>query len=556
MGGFFVDRAKDLLLNERDDCMTEIMTLTGVEVALEGKTLFKADQLGIKTGEIVGIIGKNGSGKTTLLNLLSGRREFTGNLMSVLTLSEIVYVEQEVERYDSQTNNHYEKRALNKQWKAQEGFSQLSGGEKLKKRIREGLSQRSRLLLLDEPTNHLDEESVSQLIAELRRYRGAIVLVSHDRYFLDQIATSVWAIEEQEVTVYKGNYSAYVEQRDVARKKQQREFDKQQKEIKRVKKEMQQLANWSDTAHNQSTKKEGFKEYYRLAAKRMDSQRKSIQKRLEGELDKQRIERVKDDYRVQFQMDSSQIKKGPVYLVEGLQKDFSTGVLFKDGEFSIMFGDRVSLTGDNGAGKTTLLKILLGNESYQGKVWQSNFANIGYLSQEVYDLPNSLSISQFFDLDRNQLGVAMTLFVHLGFQIDQWNVAIADLSMGERVKIKLMSHIITQKNLLILDEPTNHLDIPAREELERVLSAYQGTLIFVSHDRYFREKVATRTLEISQQKIISVSEKVVEKEPDNLLLEFQRDELLSKLSVLPNGSREYIEANQAFEKVLKELKRN
>ncbi len=534
--------------------MTEIMTLTQIEVTLEGNRLFKADQLGVRTGEVIGIIGKNGAGKTTLLNLLYGKGEHTGHLITDLSPLETVYVEQEVEQYQSHIATDYQHRTLNKQWQAQAGFDHLSGGEKLKKRIREGLSQKSRLLLLDEPTNHLDQESVSQLIAELKRYRGTIVLVSHDRYFLDQIATTIWAIEEQEVTVYKGNYSAYVAQREAVRERQRREFAKQQKEIKRVKKEMQQLSNWSDAAHSQSTKKEGFKEYYRLAAKRMDSQRKSIQKRLEGELDKQTVARVKDDYRVQFQMSSSSTKKGPVYLVEQLKKEFPERLLFQNGEFSIMFGDRVSITGDNGSGKTTLLKILREEESYQGKVWRSNFANIGYLSQEVYDLPNSLRISQFFDLDRDQLGDVMTLFVHLGFQIEQWENKIADLSMGERVKIKLMSHIITQKNVLILDEPTNHLDIPAREELERVLESYHGTLIFVSHDRYFREKVATRRLDIQNQQIVAVSEQVATKKPDKLLLEFQRDELLSKLSILPSGSRDYLEASQDFERVLKELK--
>lgn len=539
--------------------MREIIIVSNVEVTVEDQVLFKADHLGVKEGEVIGIVGKNGAGKTTLLNLLNGQGSYEGSITNQMD-SQGLYVKQEVETYEAPSTTAFQNRKLNRQWQGQAGFDQLSGGEKLKKRLLNALNQKSRLLFLDEPTNHLDEESVEQLIAELKQYRGTIVLVSHDRYFLDQIATTIWAIEDKTVKAYQGNYSSYVDQREHQRETQRREFTKQQKEIKRVTNEMQKLSHWSVSSHAQSTKKGegaiGAKEYYRLAAKRMDSQRKSIQKRLEADLAKETVERVKDDYRVQFSLEASKLKKGPLYLAEGVAKSFDGRTLFEKGEFTIMFGERVAITGANGSGKTTLLKMLLGTELYEGEIWQSEFADIGYLSQEVYDLPNELRVSEFFEMDRDRLGKAMTLFVHLGFQIEQWESSISELSMGERVKIKLMSHIMTEKNVLILDEPTNHLDIPAREELERVLEGYQGTLIFVSHDRYFREKVASRTLDIYQGQIVAASEKVVEAPPvDRLLLEFQRDELLSKLSTLPSGSQEYEAASQAFEQVLGQLKK-
>lgn len=539
-------------------CMEEIMILNEITLKINGEPLLKTERLGIRKNEVIAIVGKNGAGKTSLLNVITKEfPEYDGQIESLLSLEEMMYVKQEVMTYEEDKEN-YQQSSLNRKWRKQAGFDHLSGGEKLKKRLQAGFAANVPLLLLDEPTNHLDETSVAELISTVKSYRGALVLVSHDRYFLDQVATTIWSIEDGKVKAYPGNYSNFAKLRGEERLRQEREFEQQEKEINRVKAEMQQLTNWSASAHAQSTKKAprqiGAKEYFRMKAKRMDSHRKSIEKRLQNQLDSHTVERVKDEYTVQFDLDVSKQKNGPLFLGEGLEKKYGKKVILKASDLSIMFGERVAITGDNGSGKTTLLKILLGEESFTGKLWQSEFAEIGYLSQEVFDLPDELRIADYFVLDRDDLGPAMTLFVHLGFRVEQWQQAIALLSMGERVKLKLMSHIISQKNVLILDEPTNHLDIPAREELEKVLASYQGTLIFVSHDRYFREKVSQRNLLIENQKIVDLSAQIADELPvDKLLLEFQRDQLLGKLSTISPGHEDYDETNDKFNVVIKKL---
>lgn len=536
--------------------MKELMRLKEVTAKVGERELFKIDHLSLRDNQIIGLIGRNGSGKSTLLSMLAGENnDYQGALVVHIEPTQICFVPQEVVDYQQKNEENYQQDYLKKQWQDQSGFEKLSGGEKLKKRLKAALNSQAQLLILDEPTNHLDQKSVDELIAALKRYQGTLIVVSHDRYFLDQITTDIWSIEDQKLQEYPGNYTKFVEQRELDRQTQQKLYTKQQKEIKKVKKEMKQLTDWSDSAHAQSTKQEFQKEFYRSKAKKMDTRRKSIQKRLENQLVKDGVERLSEEYQIRFQLDTSQLKKGPLYLVENLAKNFGQQVIFQPSDFTVMFGDRMAITGDNGAGKTTLLKILLGLETYSGELWQSEFAKIGYLSQEVFDLPLSTVVGDFFSLNRIEETQGMTLFIHLGFQANQWQQEIGNLSMGERVKLKLMKHILDAKNVLILDEPTNHLDIPAREELEKVLGSYQGTLIFVSHDRYFREKVATETLEITHQKIKNVTKQASQNEsPDRFLLEFQKTELLAKLSTVPVGSSDYQKLSADFESVLQKLK--
>lgn len=541
--------------------MKELVKLQKIELERDSRKIFEIEQLVIKSESIIGIVGGNGSGKSTLLSLLAFEEEgYQGQLVTELKAEEIILVKQEVAAIgDSGFSDRVGSQI--KEWQRLEGYEALSGGEKLKKRLSNGLGKVGSLLLLDEPTNHLDEKSVSELVLELQNYRGTVVVVSHDRQFLDQVATEIWSIEDQVVTSYPGNYSQFKQLREQERAQQANEFSKQQKEIRKIQGEMTRLTNWSEKAHRESTSpnksesKMGSKEYFRMKAKKMDRQRKSIEKRLLADLADKTVERVKDEAQVSFNLLEGQRKQGPLYLVNHLSKSLGTKKLFEDAQLTVQYGDHLGIIGDNGSGKSTLLKILLGELTFEGSVWRSPSAQIGYLSQEVLDLPEEVTVADYLDVPRSAESQAKTLFVNLGFKIEQWQVVIKYLSMGERVKLKLVAHIIQEKNVLILDEPTNHLDLPSREQLEKVLKAYEGTLIVVSHDPYFREQVSQRTLEIRQGKLIDPTvTSQTGTNSDKMLLEFKKAELLATLSSQPATSSAYQVADQEFQKVLEELK--
>lgn len=471
--------------------MKEIVTLTNVSYEVKDQTVFKHVNASVQQGDIIGIIGKNGAGKSTLLHLI--HNDLAPAQGQILRKDiKLALVEQETAAYSFADQTPAEKKLLEKWHVPLRDFHQLSGGEKLKARLAKGLSEDADLLLLDEPTNHLDEKSLQFLIQQLKHYNGTVILVSHDRYFLDEAATKIWSLEDQTLIEFKGNYSGYMKFREKKRLTQQREYEKQQKMVERIEAQMNGLASWSEKAHAQSTKKEGFKEYHRVKAKRTDAQIKSKQKRLEKELEKAKAEPVTPEYTVRFSIDTTH-KTGKRFLeVQNVTKAFGERTLFKNANFTIQHGEKVAIIGPNGSGKTTLLNIILGQETAEGSVWVSPSANIGYLTQEVFDLPLEQTPEELFENETFKArGHVQNLMRHLGFTAAQWTEPIKHMSMGERVKIKLMAYILEEKDVLILDEPTNHLDLPSREQLEETLSQYSGTLLAVSHDRYFLEKQQT-----------------------------------------------------------------
>jgi macrolide transport system ATP-binding/permease protein len=468
-------------------------------------------------------------------------------------------VEQETEMYYSGEKTLKEIKLLEK-WKVpSHDFSCLSGGEKLKARLAQGFSKGADLLLLDEPTNHLDEESIALLLGECHDYQGTIILVSHDRYFLDQVTNKIWSIEGKKLIEHKGNYSDYMDHRRLKRLTQHREYEKQQKMVERIEGQIKELTSWSQKAHAQSTKKEGFKEYYRVKAKRTDAQVKSKQKRLEKELEKTKVERVESEYTVNFTLLATN-KVGKRFLqVKKLAKDFSGRTLFKDVNFTILHGDKVAITGPNGSGKTTLLKVILGQEEAEGEIWISPSAKVGYLTQEVFDLPLEQTPAELFYQESFEArGKVQNLMKHLGFTLTQWQEPIKNMSMGERVKCKLMAYILEEKDVLILDEPTNHLDLPSREQLEDTLAQYHGTLILVSHDRYFLKKTTDHQLVIANHGILKQSsEPIAERnqvEEIRLQLETARQEVLGKLSFLTPTDPSYLELDQRFKELTKQIR--
>ncbi|PEA55053.1 elongation factor 3 [Bacillus pseudomycoides] len=540
--------------------MKELLKLKDVYVEIMEHTLLEQMKVTVKQGDIIGVIGRNGAGKSTVLQLINGKIEPTKGQLEWQQMNvTIAYVEQEKEAFTSKEVTTVEAELLAKWGVPTNDFHTLSGGEKLKLRLAKGFAQNPTLLMLDEPTNHLDENSTELLIEQIKIYSGTIIVVSHDRYFLDAVATKIWSIEDRKLIEHKGNYTSYMKFREQKRLTQQREYEKQQKNIERIESQIKELTSWSQKAHAQSTKQEGFKEYYRVKAKRTDAQVKSKQKRLEKELEQTKIERVKPDPIVEFSIQANK-KVGKRFLeVKQLKKCFEGRTLFEKVNFTIQHGEKIAIVGPNGCGKTTLLKMIMGHETAQGEVWISPSANIGYLTQEVFDLPLEKTPEQLFYKETfEERGKVQNLMKHLGFASSQWKEPIEHMSMGERVKCKLMTYILDEKDVLILDEPTNHLDLPSREQLETTLAQYKGTLLIVSHDRYFIEKTTNSKLVFSnnsiQKQLKGASQKRDNLTELRLKLETERQEVLGKLSFLTPKDEAYMELDQRFNELTKQIK--
>lgn len=538
------------------------MTLQGrllnLSITHGHKEIIKNIKTDIPLGAVIGVVGRNGEGKSSLLSVLSGEvNPFSGQIEWIGTPPTISYCKQEEKDFYNFEQDKDERLYISK-WSVPRNLSydSLSGGEKMKKRLTKVFAERSQVLLLDEPTNHLDQSSLSFLKEQIATYPGTIILVSHDRYFLDEVSNNIWEIENQRLTVYKGNYSAYRKRKEEMLITQQREYKAQQSKVQLVEKQIAELKQWTKKAHDDSTKKDGYKEYYRMKAKKKDVQIRSKQKRLELELSKHQVERPAEEKEITFSIEGNRKKGKRILEARNLSKSFHDKILFQKTSFTIQAKERVGILGSNGSGKTTFFRLLMGEESFEGELWKTDSMNIGYLRQTVFDLPDEQTPSDFFaTTDFETRGIVQTLMTNLGFSKDHWQRPISTMSMGERVKLKLMEFMLDQKDILILDEPTNHLDLPSREQLEKTLSTYPGTILLVTHDRYFLEKLTNKLLIFENKKIKKVEMNYDEwlnrnekddTEKELLTLETERQAVLGKLSYLPSKDAKYAELDKQF----------
>lgn len=367
-------------------------------------------------------------------------------------------------------------------------FQQLSGGEKTKIGLARLLCGQSDLLLLDEPTNHLDVDSMEWLEGFLKQYDGAVLVVSHDRYFLDHVAQQIYEIDGGELTKYTGNYRAYVQEREARILREFAQYEEQQKKIKKMQETIKRLKEWGNRSNPPN-------EAFHRRAKSMEKALARIER-----IERPRLEQEKMGLTFQKTDRSGQ----DVIWVENLTKRMDEKILFHHAHLKIRYGERKALLGPNGSGKTTLIKMLLKEIAPdEGMIRLGSSVKVGYLSQQAIEgEPNRTVLDVFREVVPLPEGEARNRLAQFMFYGANVFKKVGNLSGGERMRLRLAQLMDQEINLLILDEPTNHLDIPARETLEEALEQYRGTLLIVSHDRYFLQKVVDGVVWIEDQQLL------------------------------------------------------
>ncbi|MGN7469806.1 ribosomal protection-like ABC-F family protein [Brevibacillus sp. SAFN-007a] len=526
-----------------------IVATTHLQKSYGADPVLKDVTLEIKAGERVGIVGPNGAGKTTLFKLLAGIEtpdagelyrakgtvwaylpqspqypaDWTGADVVASAFADVRHIQGQMRELAEQMALCYENegelnRLMQRYQKLQDEFEQLdgyqwethmaqvtqglgisaellatpfaklSGGEKTKAGLAKLLCQKSDVLLLDEPTNHLDVESMEWLEQFLQSYPGTVLIISHDRYFLDAVVTSIYHVDGGEAEFYIGNYSAFAAEREERLLRQFAAYQEQQKKIKKMKETIKRLKEWGNRSNPPN-------EAFHRRAKSMEKALARIE----------RIERPKMEAdRMGLQFKKTDRSGQDVLIVKGVHKAYGGKPLFSDASLLLRFGERKALLGPNGCGKSTLIRMLLGEiEPDAGTLTMGSSVKVGYLSQQALEGDqNQRLIDAFRDVAKVTEAEARHLLARFLFYGEHVFKRIGQLSGGERMRLRLAQLMHQDINLLILDEPTNHLDIEARETLEEALAEFHGSLFIVSHDRYFLQKMVDGVFWVEDRQLV------------------------------------------------------
>ncbi|SEO65828.1 macrolide transport system ATP-binding/permease protein [Amphibacillus marinus] len=512
-----------------------MVELLNVVKEIQGEQLFTIDSLTIAKQAKIGLVGKNGAGKSTLLNLIAG------------------YIEPEQGHIKRFGSVH-----LLPQLKTT--HTTESGGEVTQRYIDQALAHKSELLLADEPTTNLDQQHIEKLAQHLTRRSGAIVLVAHDRYFLDLICTEIWEIDQQTVKRYSGNYSSYRDQKQLEQAQQEEAYQnylRQKRELERAvvlkERKAQRATKKPKNVSDSEARIIGVKPYFAKKQKKLEQTKKAMETRL-AQLEK--VDKVYQEEPIKMQLPEADRSLGRTIIrIENLSGQIGKRLLWQAASFQINGGDKVALIGNNGVGKSTLIEKLVNQDE---AIYLSPAAKIGYFSQKLKELDLSKSILANVTESAIQTETMIRIVLaRLHFHGEDVYKPVNVLSGGERVKVTLAKLFVSDVNVLILDEPTNFLDLGAVEALETILADYPGTLIFVSHDRRFVEKLANRLIIIADQKVElfpgtyqayrQKSKPANNQELDLMVIETRITEVLSRLSIEPNQ-----ELEQDFQMLLKQ----
>lgn len=525
-----------LLTRIGDDSMI-LLEAKQLQLTIHDRSLFNIDRLLVQSGDRIGLVGKNGSGKTTLLELLAKQR--AGDAGEVI---------------------HHASCQLLPQLK--KTSSTKSGGEVTQEYINHILKDKHDLLLADEPTTHLDTNHIEKLEDHLKRWPGAFILVSHDRKFLDSLCTTIWELEDGNIHIFQGNYSHYVEQKELERRKQEKAYEQYVKK----KEQLEEALVLKEQKARKATKKPkktsasearilGSKPYFAKKQKKLNNTAKAIETRLE-KLDK--VEKIKETPPLRMKLPNEEAMTGrSIIKLHDVSGKIGERLLWKKASFEIKGGEKIAIIGNNGVGKTSLIKKVINHEA---GIQIAPSVKIGYFSQnlDILDYEKTILENVLTDSYQEESMVRIIL-ARLHFFRDDVFKKVNILSGGERVKVAFAKLFVSDINLLILDEPTNFLDIEAVEALESLLQEYKGTLVIVSHDRQFVQSICTKLIEIANQQMNvfdgsyeqykkytpQVSRDV--KAEKLLLLETKIADVLSRISIEPSD-----ELEEEFQQLIKE----
>jgi len=472
---------------------------------IEGKNLKKhyGDHFSLEAGDLniysqdrIGIVGANGAGKTTLINLLCGRLEpdegwvrLHGSFACVSQTGR-----PDIETISGELASLFN---IKEVWD-----NNMSGGEKSKFKVAAALSSGANILFADEPTSNVDIDGRELMEKLLAQYRGALVIISHDRSFLDKLCNTVWEIEKGKIKIYPGNYSNYRQLKDKETLRAQREYEEYVKEKKRLEKACQEtrlkIQSIKGTPKRMGNSEARLHKMGDQSSKAKLSRRiKNIEKRIEKLAVKEKPKKVKS-----IKLDLTEIPDLSSRIIlrgENLNKSYGNKVILKDAAFTLQGPAKVALIGPNGCGKTTLIKMIVSRE---GNIQAAPGAKIGYFSQDMDILDEKLTVLENATAESiHPDEYARRLLARLGFREKDVNKTVDRLSGGERVKLSFAKVLLQDINLLILDEPTNYLDMNSLEAIEDALITYEGNLLFVSHDRHLINSVADHIMTIRDGKI-------------------------------------------------------
>lgn len=511
-----------------------------------GNSIFEEISFEIKEKERIGLIGRNGSGKTTLIRLLAGEEtpdsgqihwkkgiaigylsqipdyqdDTTTKTILRSAFSPLLEMEEKLKKIETKMGKEMDAEKLKKllgeygnlqdQFTIDGGyeieaniekivhglnihpllgqpFSQLSGGEKTKVGLGLMLLKQPDLLLLDEPTNHLDLMAVEWLGHFLRDYSGTVLVISHDRYFLDEVVNKVIDLEDGIVTTYHTNFTQYVKEKEERLLKAFQAYEEQQKKIKKIKEAIKRLRDWANRANPPNANLHRRARNMERALERMEKLYRPILNRK----------------KMNLEMDGSDRSGNDVIMLKDVAKCFNDKLLFEHVSMHITYQNRAAIIGENGTGKSTLLKLILQQlDPDQGEVRVGSNVKIGYLSQHIFSTIEDGTVIETFrdelNLTEGEARQILARFMFYGYTVFQ---KVSQLSGGEKMRLRLAQLMYQDINLLILDEPTNHLDIESREVLEEALEDFQGTLLAVSHDRYFLNKLFNKIYWLEAKRI-------------------------------------------------------